>query len=130
LDGGKDDRGDEESMNDKDDNGRGRPDKIDFGDRREVEAWLGQVDAYLDDSDRAALAEEISHQFRRAPAGGALEDDLKRTEEGLNWVLEQIETQEAVEVRTHLGQLREQIIEDIESLKQKIIQMELERPDS
>jgi hypothetical protein len=116
-------------MADKEDRGGSRSDKIDFSDRREVEAWLGEVDTYLDESDRAALAEEISRQFGRAPAGSTLESDLERTEEGLSWVLKQIETQESDEVRLHLGQLRQQIIEDVEALRQRISELELDRPD-
>lgn len=119
-------------MADKEDREDGRSEEIDFSDPHEVEAWLGQVDAYLDDPDRQALAEEISRQFLRAPAGAqtsGLESELERTQERLGWVLEQIETQESAEVRLHLGQLREQIIEDIEGLKQRIIEVQLDDPD-
>ncbi len=111
----------------------GRSDEIDLGDPRKVEALLGQVDAFLDDSDRQALAEEISRQFRRAPADvqtSGLESELEKTEERLNWVLEQIETQESAEVRLQLGQLRERFVEDIEGLKQRIIELQLDDPDS
>jgi hypothetical protein len=119
-------------MADKEDREDGRSDGIDFRDSRQVEAWLGQVDAYLDDPDRQAVAEEISRQFRRAPAGAQTsgpESELERTQERLSWVLEQIETQESPQVRLHLGQLREQIIEDIEGLKQRIIWVHLDGPD-
>jgi hypothetical protein len=111
----------------------GRSDQIDFSDPQEVEAWLGQVDANLDDADRQALAEEISRQFRRAPAGAqtsGLTSELERTQERLNWVLEQIETQESAEVRSQLGQLREQIVEDVEGLKQRIAELQLDGPES
>ena len=47
----------------------GRSHEVDFGDSRVVDAWLVEVDTDLDDSDRQALAEEISRQFRRSPAG-------------------------------------------------------------
>jgi CRISPR/Cas system-associated endonuclease Cas1 len=108
-----------------------RTGEIDFSDPQEVEAWLGQVDAHLDDSDRLALAEEISRQFRHAPAVSQTpgpQGELERTQEGLSWVLEQIETQESADVRLQLGQLREQIIEDIEGLKQRIIEVQLDDP--
>ena len=39
--------------------------EIDFSEPMVVVAWLGQVDAHLDDADRQALAEEISRQYRR-----------------------------------------------------------------
>ncbi len=121
-------------MADQEDRGDGRSDEIDFSDPREVEAWLGQVDANLDDPDRQALAEEISRQFRRAPVAAqttsGFQSELERTQERLSWVLEQIETQESAEVRLQLGQLREQILEDIEGLRQRIIELQLDGPDS
>lgn len=110
-------------MADEEDRQDGRPEEIDFSDPQVVETWLGKVDAHLDDSDRQALAEEISRQFRRAPIPAqtsGLESELEKTQERLNWVLEQIETQESAEVRVQLGDLREQILEDIEGLKQRI----------
>jgi hypothetical protein len=107
----------------------GRSEEIDFSDPRVVAAWLGQVDAHLDDPDRQALAEEISRQFRRAPAG-AQTSGLERTQERLSWVIEQIETQESAEVRSHLGQLGEQILEDVEGLRQRIIELQIDGPDS
>jgi hypothetical protein len=119
-------------MADKEERKDGRSDEIDFSDPEEVEAWLGQVDAYLDDPDRQALAEEISRQFRRAPAGAptsGIESELEKTQKRLSWVLEQIETQESADVRLHLGQLREQIIDDIEGLKQRINEVQLDGPD-
>jgi hypothetical protein len=119
-------------MADKEDHEDGRSDEIDFSDPRQVEAWLGPVDAYLDDSDRQALAEEISRQFRRAPADAQTsgpESELERTQERLSWVLEQIETQESPDVRSHLGQLREQIIEDIEGLQRGLNEVQLDGPE-
>ncbi len=101
----------------------GRSEEIDFTDPLVVEAWLGKVDAYLDESDRQALAGEISRQFRRSPAGvptSGLEDELERTQERLSWVLQQMETQESPDVRSQVGQLRERFAQDIESLQQRI----------
>ncbi len=119
-------------MAEKEDRKDGRSDEIDFSDPREIEAWLGQVDSHLADSDRQAIAEEISRQFRRAPAGAqspGSQGELERTQERLSWVLSQIETQESAEVRLQLGQLRDQIIEDIEGLKRRIIEVQLDDPD-
>ena len=120
-------------MADKEDPEGGRFDEIDFSDPQVVADWLVPVDAYLDEPDRQALAEEISHQFRRAPDGAqasGLESELARTQERLSWVIEQIETQESAEVRTHLGQLREQILEDVEGLRQRITELQIDDPDS
>jgi hypothetical protein len=120
-------------MADKEDREEGRSDEIDLGDPREVEALLGQVDASLDDSDRQALAEEISRQFRRAPVDvqtSGLESELEKTQERLKWVLEQIETQESAKVRLQLGQLRERFLEDIEGMQQRIVELQLDGPDS
>ena len=120
-------------MANKDDPEEGRSGEIDFSEPMVVAAWLGQVDAHLDDADRQALAEEISRQYRRAPAGvqtSGLKGELERTEERLSWVIEQIETQESPEVRSQLGQLREQILEDIEGLRERIIELQIDEPDS
>ena len=100
-----------------------RSEKIDFSDQRVVEAWLGQVDADLDESDRQALAEEISRQFRRSPADVptfGLESELQKTQERLSWVIQQMETQESPDVRSQVGQLRERFVKDVESLKRRI----------
>jgi hypothetical protein len=110
-----------------------RPREIDFSDRRVVEAWLVQVDAALDESDKQALAEEISRQFRRSPAGvpaSGLESEVERTEERLSWVLKQMETQESPDVRSQVGQLRERFVEDIEALKRRIGELQLGDRDS
>ncbi len=107
--------------------------EIDFGDPRAVEAWIRQVDASLDNSDRQAVAEEISRQFRRSPAGvptSGLESELERTQERLNWVIEQMDTQESPEVRFQVGQLRERFLEDIEALRQRVSQLQLDDPGS
>ena len=96
---------------------------VDFGDPRVVAAWLVRVDGDLDDSDRQALAEEISRQFRRAPAtmeGSDLQSELQRTQARLRWVVEQMETQESADVRTQLGQLRERFVADVEGLQQRV----------
>lgn len=106
----------------------GRSHEIDFSDPQVVEAWLEQVDGYLDESDRQALAGEISRQFRRSPAGvptSGLEDELERTQERLSWVLQQMEIQESPEVRSQVGQLRERFAQDIESLQQRISDLQL-----
>jgi hypothetical protein len=111
----------------------GRSHAIDFSDPAVVAAWLVEVDADLDQSDRQALAEEISRQFRRSPAGvpaTGLEGELERTQERLSWVLQQLETQESPEVRSQVGQLRERFASDIESLKARLDQLQLEDPDS
>jgi hypothetical protein len=47
----------------------GRSHETDFGDPRVTEAWLVEVDPDLDESDRQALVQEISRQFRLSPAG-------------------------------------------------------------
>src|ERR1700721_1251314 len=93
---------------------------MDFSDPRVTEAWLVDVDPDLDESDRQALAEEISRQFRQSPAGvpdSGLESELERTQQRLSWVLQQLESQESPEVRSQVGQLRERFVNDIESLK-------------
>ena len=111
----------------------GRPHKIDFSDPQVVDAWLVEVDTDLDDSDRQALAEEISRQFRQSPAGvpsSGLESQLERTQERLSWVLQQLETQESPEVRSQVGQLRERFVKDIESLKKRMDELQLEDPES
>jgi hypothetical protein len=110
-----------------------RSHEIDFSDSRVVNAWLVQVDSDLDESDRQALAEEISRQFRQSPAGvpsSGLESQLERTQERLSWVLQQLETQESPEVRSQVGQLRERFVKDIESLKKSIDELQPEDPES
>jgi len=110
-----------------------RSHEIDFSDSRVVDAWLVQVDSDLDESDRQALAEEISRQFRQSPKGvpsSGLESELERTQERLSWVLQQLETQESPEVRSQVGQLRERFASDIESLKARLDELQLEDPDS
>ena len=111
----------------------GRSHEIDFSDSRVVDAWLVEVDTDLDDSDRQALAEEISRQFRQSPAGvpsTGLESELERTQQRLSWVLQQLESQESPEVRSQVGQLRERFVNDIESLKKRIDELQLEDPES
>ena len=49
----------------------GRSRQIDFSDPRVTDAWLVEVDSDLDESDRQALAEEISRQFRQSPVARA-----------------------------------------------------------
>lgn len=107
--------------------------EIDFSDSRVVDAWLVEVDTDLDESDRQALAEEISRQFRRSPAGvpaSGLESELERTQEKLSWVLRQLETQESPDVRSQVGQLRERFVNDIELLKKRVDEMQPKDPDS
>jgi hypothetical protein len=107
--------------------------EIDFNDPQVVNAWLVEVDTDLDESDRQALAEEISRQFRRSPAGvpaSGLESELERTQERLSWVLQQLETQESPEVRSQVGQLRERFAKDIESLKKRVDELQLQDPES
>jgi hypothetical protein len=111
----------------------GRSHDIDFSDPRVVDAWLVEVNTDLDESDRQALAEEISRQFRRSSAGvpdSGLESELERTQERLSWVLQQLETQESPEVRSQVGQLRERFASDIESLKTRIDELLLDDPES
>jgi acetolactate synthase small subunit len=111
----------------------GRYHVIDFSDPQVVAAWLVEVDTDLDESDRQALAEEISRQFRRSPAGvpaSRLERELERTQERLSWVLQQLETQESPEVRSQVGQLRERFVNDIESLKKRVDELQLQDPES
>ena len=91
-----------------------RSHEIDFSDPQVVEAWLVEVDTNLDESDRQALAEEISRQFRRSPAGvptSGLESEYERSQERLSWVLQQLETQESPEVRSQVGQLTRTVCE-------------------
>jgi len=110
-----------------------RSHEIDFNDPQVVNAWLVEVDTDLDESDRQALAEEISRQFRRSPAGvpaSGLESELERTQERLSWVLQQLETQESLEVRSQVGQLRERFVNDIESLKKRVDELQLQDPES
>jgi hypothetical protein len=113
--------------------GGSRSQEVDLSDPRVTEAWLVDVDPDLDESDRQALAEEISRQFRQSPAGvpsTGLESELKRTQERLSWVLQQLESQESPEVRSQVGQLRERFVNDIESLKKRIDELQLEDPES
>ena len=120
-------------MADKADHENGRSHEINFADSQVVEAWLRRVDVSLDDSDRQALAEEISRQFRRSPATvptSGLESELERTEKRLSWVVQQIETQESPDVRSQAGQLRERFLKDIEALQQRISELRLDDPDS
>jgi hypothetical protein len=110
-----------------------RSHEIDFSDPQVVDAWLVEVDTDLDDSDRQALAEEISRQFRRSPAGvpaSGLDSEIERTQERLNWVLQQLEAQESPEVRSQVGQLRQRFVKDIESLKKRMDELQLEDPES
>lgn len=110
-----------------------RSHEIDFSDPQVVEAWLVEVDTNLDESDRQALADEISRQFRRSPAGvptSGLESEYERSQERLSWVLQQLETQESPEVRSQVGQLRERFVKDIESLKKRMDELQLEDPGS
>jgi hypothetical protein len=111
----------------------GRSHEIDFSDPQVTDAWLVEVDTDLDESDRQALAEEISRQFRQSPAGVASsgpESELERTQERLSWVLQQLETQESPLVRSQVGQLRERFVKDIQSLKQRLDELKLEDPES
>ncbi len=111
----------------------GRSHEVDFSDPQVIDAWLVEVDTDLDESDRQALAEEISRQFRQSPAGvpsSGLESELERTQERLSWVLQQLETQESPVVRSQVGQLRERFVNDIESLKQRLDELQLEDPES
>ena len=107
----------------------GSSQEIDFSDPQVTDAWLVEVDTELDESDRQALAEEISRQFRQSPAGVA-SSGLKKTQERLSWVLQQLETQESPVVRSQVGQLRERFVKDIESLKKRIHELQLEDPES
>jgi hypothetical protein len=107
--------------------------EIDFSDPQIVDAWLGEVDTDLDESDKQALAEEISRQFRRSPANvpaSGLDSELERTQERLNWVLQQLETQESPKVRSQVGQLRERFVKDIESLKKRMDELQPKDPES
>jgi hypothetical protein len=110
-----------------------RSHEIDFSNPHVTDAWLAEVDTGLDESDRQALAEEISRQFRQSPTGvpsSGLESELKRTEERLSWVLQQLETQESPEVRSQARQLRERFVRDIEALKKRMDELQLEDPKS
>ena len=111
----------------------GRSHEIDFRDPQVVDAWLVEIDTDLDESDRQALAEEISRQFRQSPAvvpTSGLESELVRTQERLSWILHQLETQESPEVRSQVGQLRDRFVKDIESLKKRVDELQLEDPES
>jgi hypothetical protein len=122
-----------EPMTDRKHHEDGRSHEIDFSDPQVTDAWLVEVDTELDESDRQALAEEISRQFRQYPAGvpsSGIESELERTQERLSWVLQQLETQESPEVRSQVGQLRERFVKDIESLKKRINELQLEDPES
>ncbi len=103
--------------------------QIDFSDPRVVDAWLVEVDSDLDESDRQALAEEISRQFRRS-SEGVPASGLERTQERLNWVLQQLETQESPEIRSQVGQLRERFASDIESMKRRMDELQLKDRES
>jgi hypothetical protein len=118
-----------ELMAEKKNHENARSREIDFSDPQVVAAWLVEVDTDLDESDRQALAEEISRQFRRSPAGAAA-SGLERTQERLSWVLQQLETEESPEVRSQVGQLRERFVNDIESLKKRVDELQLQDPES
>ena len=79
---------------------------IGFSDPRTVDWSLAKADTNLDKSDRQALVEEISRRFRQSPAQrdpvAGLESELERTQEGLSWVLQQLETQESPEVSSQV----------------------------
>ena len=112
-----------------------RSHEINFSDPQVVDAWLIEVDTDLDESDRQALAEEISRQFRRSPAdvpSSGLETEFEKTKESLSWVLQQLENREKIrpEVRSQVGQLRERFVKDIESLKKRLGELQLEHPES
>jgi hypothetical protein len=111
----------------------GRSHETDFGDPRVTEAWLVEVDPDLDESDRQALAEEISRQFRQSPAGvpaSGLESELVKTQDRLSWVLQTLESQESPVVRSQVGQLRERFAKDIEALKIRVGKMQIDDPDA
>ena len=110
-----------------------RSHEINFSDPQVVDVWLIEVDTDLDESDRQALAEEISRQFRRSPAdvpSSGLETEFEKTKESLSWVLQQLENQGSPEVRSQVGQLRERFVKDIESLKKRLGELQLEHPES
>jgi hypothetical protein len=111
----------------------GRSHEIDFSNPRVTETWLVEVDPDLDESDRQALAEEISRQFRQSPAGvpaSGLKSELARTQERLSWVLQTLETQESPEVRSQVGQLRERFVKDIETLKERVDELQTDDPEA
>jgi hypothetical protein len=111
----------------------GRSHETDFSDPRVTEAWLVEVDPDLDESDRQALAEEISRQFRQSPAGvpdSGLESELVEAQERLSWVLRTLETQESPEVRSQVGQLRERFAKDIETLKNRVGDLQIGDPEA
>jgi hypothetical protein len=106
---------------------------MDFSDPQVTEAWLVEVDPDLDESDRQALAEEISRQFRHSPAAvpdSGLESQLEETQERLSWVLRTLETQESPEVRSQVGQLRERFAKDIETLKNRVGDLQIDDPEA
>jgi hypothetical protein len=109
----------------------GRSHETDFGDPRVTEAWLVEVDPDLDESDRQALVQEISRQFRLSPAGvpaSGLESELVKTQDRLSWVLQTLETQESPVVRSQVSQLRERFAKDIEALKIRVGKMQIDDP--
>ena len=111
----------------------GRSHETDFGDPRVTEAWLVEVDPDLDESDRQALAEEISRQFRQSAAGvpaSGLESELVKTQDRLSWVLQTLETQESPVVRSQVSQLRERFAKDIEAMKIRVGKMQIDDPDA
>jgi|HubBroStandDraft_5_1064220.scaffolds.fasta_scaffold282223_1 hypothetical protein len=111
----------------------GRSHEIDFSEPQVTDGWLVQVDPELDESDRQALAEEISRQFRQSPEGvpsSGFENEIEKTQERLSWVLQQLETQESPEVRSQVGQLRERFVKDIQALKKRLDAWQLEDPES
>jgi hypothetical protein len=48
----------------------------------------------------------------------------------LSWVLQQLETQESPEVHSQVGQLRDRFAKDIESLKKRVDELQLQDPES
>jgi hypothetical protein len=113
--------------------GGSRSREVDFGDPRVTEAWLVDVDPDLDESDRQALAEEISRQFRQSPAGVSAPEfkgELEKTQERLSWVLRKLETQESPEVRLQAAELRDRFVKDIEILKRRVDESQVNNPDT
>jgi gas vesicle protein len=59
-----------------------------------------------------------------------LENELEETQERLSWVLRTLETQESPEVRSQVGQLRERFAKDIETLQNRVGDLQIDDPEA
>ena len=108
------------------------PDEAYSTDPEAVADALAKIDAYLDSPVTQSLNEDLGRAFRREPAEkqiAELEVHIEQEQSHLQRVLELIEAKESAKARLALGQLREQIQDNIEGAQQRIIELRLDGPD-